>query len=221
MADKKSFILYYDMRAPLELLTDEQRGKLFLHIFDYAEKGELPKTPDAAVNMAFAFIRAALDRDAVTWGARKEERAESGRRGGLRTQEKIREAKANQAELQTAKAGQANQAVPTPVPVPAPVPVPVPVPAPGKQKNADKPLRKFVPPTLEEVKEYCRDRGSSVDAQTFCDYYAAAGWKDGSGKAVRNWKQKLIAWEGRAEKSITKTRNISDPASYSSEEVGW
>ena len=41
-ADKKSFVLYHDIRTPLELLTDEQRGKLFIALLNYSEHGELP-----------------------------------------------------------------------------------------------------------------------------------------------------------------------------------
>ena len=39
---KKSFVLYHDIRTPLELLTDEQRGKLFIALLNYSEYGDLP-----------------------------------------------------------------------------------------------------------------------------------------------------------------------------------
>ena len=59
-----------------------------------------------------------------------------------------------------------------------------------------KPKRKrFVPPTLDEVKSYVKERNSSVDAQRFFDYYEAGQWKDSKGQPVKNWKQKLITWE--------------------------
>ena len=36
---------------------------------------------------------------------------------------------------------------------------------------ADKPHKsRFIPPTVEEVAEYCRERGNGVDAQTFVDH---------------------------------------------------
>lgn len=55
--------------------------------------------------------------------------------------------------------------------------------------------KSFSPPSLEEVKEYCLERGNNVDARKFFDYYAAGDWKDGKGNPVRNWKQKLLTWE--------------------------
>ena len=54
---------------------------------------------------------------------------------------------------------------------------------------------KFIPPTLEQVQEYCDERGNDVDAQRFFEYYQAGGWKDAKGNPVRNWKQKIITWE--------------------------
>ena len=56
---------------------------------------------------------------------------------------------------------------------------------------------KFIPPTLEEVQEYCKQRNNSVDPKKFYDYYSTGKWKDKEGKPVKNWKQKVITWEGR------------------------
>lgn len=66
-----------------------------------------------------------------------------------------------------------------------------------KDKEIDikqKPKR-FVPPTLEEVESYCKERNNSVDAKAFYDYYSAGEWKDSKGNPVKSWKQKLITWE--------------------------
>lgn len=63
--------------------------------------------------------------------------------------------------------------------------------------RANKPPKKFVPPTLDEVKAYCKERDSSVDPKKFFDYFDTGKWVDSNGKPVRNWKQKLITWEGR------------------------
>lgn len=53
----------------------------------------------------------------------------------------------------------------------------------------------FVPPTLEEVEEYCKKRNNHVDAKRFYDYFNASDWVDSKGNKVRNWKQKVITWE--------------------------
>ena len=66
--------------------------------------------------------------------------------------------------------------------------------APAKKASAKKP-RQFVPPSVDEVKEYCLERKSSVDPLRFWEYFDAGGWVDSGGKPVMNWKQKLITWE--------------------------
>lgn len=53
----------------------------------------------------------------------------------------------------------------------------------------------FVPPTLTEVEEYCRQRNNGVDPKKFFDFFTAGDWIDSKGKPVRRWKQKIITWE--------------------------
>lgn len=54
--------------------------------------------------------------------------------------------------------------------------------------------KRFVPPTPEEVQAYCQDRGNSVNAEKFCSYYAAQGWKVGN-HAMKDWKAAVRTWE--------------------------
>ena len=61
--------------------------------------------------------------------------------------------------------------------------------------------KKFVPPTLEEVKAYVSEKGYNVDAQKFFDFYSEGDWIDSKGKPVRNWKQKLITWANKEPQS--------------------
>lgn len=74
-----------------------------------------------------------------------------------------------------------------------------------KENNIDiepeKPKRKkFVPPTLEEVQAYCNERNNNVDAKKFYEYFKEADWHDSKGNKVKNWKQKVITWEGYGNK---------------------
>lgn len=55
----------------------------------------------------------------------------------------------------------------------------------------------FVPPTLEEVKNYVAEKGYHVDAEFFWNFYSEGNWVDSKGNPVKNWKQKLITWEKR------------------------
>lgn len=82
--EKKSFMLYYDYREQLALLTDEERGRLLMAILDYGETGAEPEL-EGATRMAFSFIRAQMDRDAEKWEQTRQARARAGQQGGLRS----------------------------------------------------------------------------------------------------------------------------------------
>ena len=53
---------------------------------------------------------------------------------------------------------------------------------------------KFVPPTADQVREYCKERGNRVDAQRFVDFYASKGWKVGN-QPMKDWKAAVRTWE--------------------------
>ena len=63
---------------------------------------------------------------------------------------------------------------------------------------------KFVKPTLEEIETYCKERNNDINPKKFYDYYEEGNWKDQDGKQVKNWKQKIITWEGRNNKQQIK-----------------
>ncbi len=55
---------------------------------------------------------------------------------------------------------------------------------------------RFVPPTVEEVKAYCRVRGNRVDPQAFVDFYTSKGWRIGK-ESMRDWRAAVRTWEKR------------------------
>jgi hypothetical protein len=77
-----------------------------------------------------------------------------------------------------------------------------------KEKNSKKEkVSKFVPPTLEEVVEYCNSRNSPVNPKYFFEYFEAGHWIDSKGQQVLNWKQKLLTWERKGENHDTKSNS--------------
>ena len=62
---------------------------------------------------------------------------------------------------------------------------------------------RFAPPSVEDVLSYCRERGNSVDAQKFVDFYASKGWKVGN-QSMKDWKAAVRTWEQRDEKPAKK-----------------
>ena len=62
-------------------------------------------------------------------------------------------------------------------------------------REAPEERSEFVPPTLDEVKEYIRENNLSVDPKGFFGFYEAANWFDSRGQKVHSWKQKLLTWD--------------------------
>ena len=75
-----------------------------------------------------------------------------------------------------------------------------------KEKTKPKPKR-FVPPTPDDVKQYCRERNNAVDPERFVDFYASKGWMVGKTK-MKDWKASVRTWE----KTTPKTQEHYDPA---------
>lgn len=67
---------------------------------------------------------------------------------------------------------------------------------------------KFSPPTLEDVKAYCLERGNHVDAARFIDHYTANGWKVGK-NSMKDWRAAVRTWE-RTEKTGAKIKTPYD-----------
>lgn len=60
--------------------------------------------------------------------------------------------------------------------------------------NLYKNSKKFVPPTLEEIENYCKEKNYNIDTQFFYEYFTEGNWVDSKGNKVKNWKQKIITW---------------------------
>ena len=57
-------------------------------------------------------------------------------------------------------------------------------------------LKRFTPPTVDEVAAYCGERNNRIDPQTFVDFYASKGWVVGKSK-MKDWKAAIRTWEKR------------------------
>ena len=53
---------------------------------------------------------------------------------------------------------------------------------------------KFIPPTVEEVKAYCKERKNHIDPERFVAYYETNDWHVGRNK-MKNWKSAIRLWE--------------------------
>jgi hypothetical protein len=76
---------------------------------------------------------------------------------------------------------------------------------------------RFAPPTVEQVKAYCLERGNSVDAETFVDFYTAKGWKVGR-DTMKDWKACVRTWEKRDNKPKGLAATSSDYTTLTAEQ---
>lgn len=63
----------------------------------------------------------------------------------------------------------------------------------SKSKSKSK---RFTPPTVDEVRAYCQERGNNVDPEYFIDFYEARDWKISGGRQkMSDWKASVRTWE--------------------------
>lgn len=78
-------------------------------------------------------------------------------------------------------------------------------------KEKEEKRKRFTPPTVDEVSEYCKERGNNIDPDSFVNFYESKGWKVGR-EQMKDWKAAIRTWENRDKKSDpveNKTSSIS------------
>lgn len=73
-------------------------------------------------------------------------------------------------------------------------------PIPNTQEPKKNKAKRFTPPTVQEVSEYCLERKNGVNPQKFVDYYQGIGWMRGKSK-VKCWKSCVRTWEQNIDKN--------------------
>ena len=54
--------------------------------------------------------------------------------------------------------------------------------------------KRFIPPTIEEVRAYCEERKNDIDPEAFIDHYTGNGWKVGK-NPMKDWRAAVRQWE--------------------------
>ena len=172
---KGSFVLYTSYLQQINLLNLEQRGALFTALLAYASGEDLPEM-DGMTQMCFAFIKQDMDENREKYEAVCQKRAEAGKKGGR--------PKTNGLEEEAKKTNA----------------------FPKKQEEPNETKQKrFTPPTVQEVRDYINDKGYTVDAQRFVDFYDSKGWMIGKNK-MKDWKAAVRTWNKSGETPQKPTR---------------
>lgn len=65
-----------------------------------------------------------------------------------------------------------------------------------KEYKNDKEIynKRFEPPSVNDVIDYCKERNNKIDAQAFIDFYTSKDWMIGKNK-MKDWKAAVRSWE--------------------------
>ena len=188
---REYFCAYHSYRKSIETLTEAEVGRLFVACLEYSETGATPELRGSERHV-FPTIREQIDRDRDKY----EKKCEKNRLIALKREADRRDANVHERVPESTNVYENHQEK-------------------EKDKDKDKKEKKsvrFAPPTLSEISEYCLSRGNNVDPKRFCDYFTASNWVDSEGKPVKNWKQKVITWEGRPNNKDAPTQSIQELA---------
>ena len=72
--------------------------------------------------------------------------------------------------------------------------------------------KRFIIPSLQEVSNYCLERGKGVDAEKFVNYYTSNGWLVGKNK-MKDWKACVRTWE-KSSSELPKQQKSNDQLFY-------
>ena len=191
--DKESFVLYTRYNKHIQKLSMEQRGVLFTAIMEYMSGNEIPEM-DIATDMIFGIIIEDIEICNQKWEATRRARSEAGK------------ASANKRQQTSTKVNKEEQTPTNPT-------VNVNVndnvsPYGDKEKNNKKKI--FKPPTPDEVRVYCMERGNTVDPNRFCDFYQSKDWMVGKTK-MKDWRAAVRNWE----------RNVASKSTVAGGRLDW
>ena len=86
------------------------------------------------------------------------------------------------------------------------------IPLKGDKKESEPPedeKTRFRRPTVEEVADYCRERGNGIDAERFISHYESVGWRVGK-TPMKDWRAAVRTWEAKEKRRTVKTYEHDD-----------
>lgn len=173
MSERPGFMMYHDVFHALEELDDASFKRVLCAACQYSEDGEISTALNTVERVLFGMLKGKLDAD---W-ERYQKRVEAGRRGGV---------KSGEARRSNAKQTEANEPTIT-VPITV-TPTITPTITIGNSSNSYGDGEEEFPPTREMVADYIREKGWDLDAEDFIRRCESAGWRDGKGEPVTNWR---------------------------------
>ena len=193
--------VWTSFREVISPLADAEKGRLFDMMLQYAEDGTEPGNFAGNERYTWPAAKQWID---LTYAENAKQR-ENGKKGGRppKTQEnpnKPNETQQNPNEPNESLNIKENNIKESNI------------------KHSSKnivPLKRFVPPTVDEIKKYCDDRGSYlIDPQAFIDYYEARGWMLNKNRKMVDWKAAVRTWENNEKERQRKEKQLYEDLPY-------
>ena len=224
MSDKKSFIVFTDRLNELEMLSDEDCGKMFKAIINYVDTGKEIMTDSLPMKMLFSVFKSQIDENCAKYKKKKERNAEYYRKYKTQQQNSVNSALSENSENSASDTGTVTDTVTVTGTVTVTDTVTdtginninvinnknKSIESVGGQKSTPNPKKEFKRPSLDEVKAYCKERNSSIEPESFFDYYESNGWKVGK-NPMKDWKATLRRWERTQFDNKSNNNGSSEP----------
>ena len=203
--------LFSDTSTTVDLLTDEEAGRLFKAVLRYAngQEVELP----GRETLVFSMLKTQIDRDATAYEEFREKQRVNGLKGGRPKKPVVNDDNPENPEVYTDNPVVDEENPKNPVVI---LQNPK---SQEKDKDKDKEedkekesKRRFTPPSPEEVSEYCKEHGYSIDPEAFIAFYESKGWKVGN-QPMKSWKAAIVTW--------TKRSGVKKVAPQKEDDDGW
>lgn len=212
---RDSFVFYRSFAESVKNLPPEEYKKVMQSILDYALDGKEPEQSGIEYTV-FCLVKPQIDAN--------NKRYENGKKGGRPQKPSDNQEKPSDNQEITKPKPNNNQTVTTPEPnVYVNVNDNVNVKKKDTSVSKEKASR-FIPPTLEDIKTYCEEKGYKLDYDRFIDYYTSNGWMVGKNKmkdwraCVRNWARKDSSGCAEYPTKVSKFRNFQE-RSYDMEKL--
>ena len=194
MAKENNLIIYNSFNEAIQNLSDENAGKLLKILLHYNTTGEVLDCNEL-VKFAFLNMKNLIDEDKQKYKLKCEKNRQNGIKSGFVRRNKIEQSLTNVNERLKNEPIKENKIKENKV-----------------KENKVKENKTFIKPTLEEIKQFIRDKNLKVNEETFYYHYESNGWKVGK-VAMKNWQATLRQWNARENKKI------ADSSPYQQEEV--
>lgn len=76
-----------------------------------------------------------------------------------------------------------------------------------KREDKGQKRKRFTPPAVGEVVAYVAEKNLTVDPRHFHEYFTEGNWHDSKGNPVKNWKQKILTWNGKDKQNENRPRS--------------